>query len=131
MATEAAAIRELRMLIAEQKRELVEHRTECLQVRRDSTAAMEKMAVGLKGVSDNIDGIQKLPRRIAQTLGALIIAGAALTNILTYITHQDTATKSDVQPVAQAAQKAAQGQVAVIRKLDAISAAQTNSTPVP
>jgi hypothetical protein len=91
----------------------------------DPPITLRGLSVRVDALETKVGNIEKMPGKIARTLGALIIAGAALTNIVTYLTHEDSAQK--LQQAAQSADKAAGVGTQTLTVAKDIKAAQTNA----
>lgn len=70
------------------------HLAECALIRRETTQAMENLAGAVNGVRAEVKELKGTPMKAVRWLGAIIVAGAALTNIVTYVTQQETAHKA-------------------------------------
>jgi len=78
-------------------------------------------AAALARVADKMETFEKLPMQAVRWLGALIIAGAALTNVLTYINNQEAAQKAT--QAASAAAVTQQATTKLTTKVDKVSSA--------
>ena len=77
-------------------------------------------------LAERVDKIEQFPKRAVQLLGGLIIAAAALTNVLTYISNEQAAQK--LNHVDQSATVAASKSTETSSAVKSLVASQTNAT---
>lgn len=106
-------------------RTLREHVTECSDVRRENTRAMQTLADAVKGVQTEISAFKALPMKAVRWLGGIVVAAAVTLLVQNFMLHQESTAKA--QQAALEATQAAGNTDKVLGVVRDIKAAQTGA----